>query len=193
MPYKVTAPEVSLLRDLGVYKDNEGKVIGYDRDSVIRLQDEIVADEDVAQIVKDAYEAGDPHTRGILEYVDEDPEPQPEKEHDVNQDLNISDPEDPVKDKEFETVQHPEDGPQQHQPAEKADAVDKEESSDDGDPDDLSKLSREELNAKAAELGIDNPEKIKGGKLKVIEAIEAAQADQGNSEGTEPEGDKDDK
>jgi hypothetical protein len=42
---------------------------------------------------------------------------------------------------------------------------------------DLSKLSRAELDKKAAELGIESPDKIKGGKPKVIEAIEAKLAE----------------
>lgn len=124
MPYKVTAPEASILRDLNIYKDNEGKITGYDRDSLVYVQGDVIADKDVAQVVKDAYDAGDPHTRGLIEYADGDVDETADSEHDVNQDLNLSDPDAPEKEKEFEQVQHPEDGPQQHKPAEKADAVD---------------------------------------------------------------------
>ena len=49
----------------------------------------------------------------------------------------------------------------------------------DGESDvDLSELGRKELNKKAAELGIEKPDKIRGGIPKVIEAIEAKQAEQ---------------
>lgn len=123
MAYRVIAPEASVLRDLSEFKDADGKVIGYDRESVVRLQGDVIADADVAQVVKDAYENGDPHINGLLEYVEGEPDEIVDAEHDVNQDLNLSDPEAPVEEAEFETVQHPEDGPQQHKPSEKADAV----------------------------------------------------------------------
>lgn len=43
---------------------------------------------------------------------------------------------------------------------------------------DLSELGRKALNERAVELGIKNPDKIKGGKPAVIEAIRDAEAEQ---------------
>lgn len=40
---------------------------------------------------------------------------------------------------------------------------------------DISELSREQLNERATELGIKRPDKIKGGKAAVVKAIEAKQ------------------
>lgn len=69
MPYKVLVPEASILNDLQVYTDDDGKVLGIDHESVLRKEGEIIPDDQVSPVVKEAYASGDEHTLSILEKV----------------------------------------------------------------------------------------------------------------------------
>jgi hypothetical protein len=89
MPYEVIAPEVNVLKALSEYKDEDGKVIGYDSASVLRFQGEVVADEDVHPAVRKAYEDGDSHVTSILKQVDGDVEPEDTRDDGLDPDASV--------------------------------------------------------------------------------------------------------
>jgi hypothetical protein len=70
MPYRVLGDEVSIHKAVGEFYDNNGKIIGYDHDSVIYLKDDIVADEDVSPDVVKIYDSGDERIRTLIVRVD---------------------------------------------------------------------------------------------------------------------------
>lgn len=67
MPYKVLQQEVTLLEKIGEIRsaDNEHH-LAWEHRSHTYFKDEIVEDEKLSPVVKDAYEAGDAHTRHLI-------------------------------------------------------------------------------------------------------------------------------
>jgi hypothetical protein len=67
MPYETRVPDVQILKDEAVLHDDDGNVIGVDHSSHIYPRPgTVLEDEDVAAVVKEAYEDGDEHVRGLL-------------------------------------------------------------------------------------------------------------------------------
>jgi hypothetical protein len=69
MPYRVTCAEdtsISVLRSLSTVKDEDGKVLGYDHESVSYHNGDVIEDDDVSPAVVTLYDAGDAHTTSIL-------------------------------------------------------------------------------------------------------------------------------
>ena len=66
MPYEVTAPSLALLRSIGEYRDEDGKLIEHQHESVVRMQGAIVEDEDVSPVVKELYAKGDAHVTSVI-------------------------------------------------------------------------------------------------------------------------------
>jgi len=70
MPYETLVEDAQVLKDNDVYKDEDGKVTGYDRTSVVYPEKgTILEDDDVAQVVKDAVADGDEHATSVLKKV----------------------------------------------------------------------------------------------------------------------------
>lgn len=67
MPYKVMTAELTVLEKIGEIRspDNEHH-LAWEHRSHTYFQDEIIEDEKLSPIVKEAYEAGDKHTRAVL-------------------------------------------------------------------------------------------------------------------------------
>lgn len=70
MPYKVLMDEVNVLKKVGEFKTLDGKVIGYDHDSILYMKDDVISEDDVSPVVQQSYADGDAHTRSILVRVD---------------------------------------------------------------------------------------------------------------------------
>lgn len=73
MPYEVLKDGVTVPKALSELKDNSGNVHGYDHRSKIYRKGEIIADEDVSPVIKEALENDDPHTTSVLKETSEDP------------------------------------------------------------------------------------------------------------------------
>ena len=69
MPYEVLVDGLSVLKANDTYKDNDGKVIGYDHVGVIREQGEILEDSEVSPVIQKLYEDGDEHVTSTLKKV----------------------------------------------------------------------------------------------------------------------------
>lgn len=71
MPYEVIADvAISLLHATDVFKTDDGKVVGYDHISHIRTPGEVVPDDEVSPVVKEAYEDDDDHVTSLIKYVE---------------------------------------------------------------------------------------------------------------------------
>jgi hypothetical protein len=71
MPYKVLVPELNVLHKLGELVDSNGKLINYEHETVLYIQDELVPDNKISPVIVHAYDDGDDHTLSVLERVDE--------------------------------------------------------------------------------------------------------------------------
>lgn len=67
--YQVLVDSVSILRDIGKITDSDGKVIGYEHESVLYPLSAIIPESEISPVVLDKYESGDEHTRNILQRV----------------------------------------------------------------------------------------------------------------------------
>lgn len=72
MPYEVIAESTFVLKSRGELTDEDGKVLGYDHESVPHVLGDIIADEDISPVVKALYEDGNPFTVATLKKVGED-------------------------------------------------------------------------------------------------------------------------
>ena len=77
MPYKVLAPELNVLHKLGELVDSNGRLINYEHETVLYLQDELVPDNLISPVVVHAYDDGDPHVTAVLERVEDVEEEKP--------------------------------------------------------------------------------------------------------------------
>jgi hypothetical protein len=71
MPYLVIAEEVSLLKKVGEFTDEDGNVKFYDHESVVYFMGDVIPDDDVSPVVADKYESGDAHVRTLIVACDD--------------------------------------------------------------------------------------------------------------------------
>lgn len=72
MPYEVICPEdssVTVLQAMNEVKDLEGRVVGYDHKAIYCESGDVLQDDEVSPVVRDLFEAGDPHVCSILRKV----------------------------------------------------------------------------------------------------------------------------
>lgn len=70
MPYKVISEtSVSLLTEHGTRTDPISGVVHRDHTGFIALPGEVIPDDQLSTIEKDAYEAGDEHIHSLIEHV----------------------------------------------------------------------------------------------------------------------------